>query len=473
MFAKKLALIAIASSLQQCQGQVQPHLLFNRENNLRQDSSKVRMYDFSNREKVTGHLYEKQKDIKSGLRLDDEGLPVETESLIAQQFKQYDQTVDDMTLICEAELTLMRLRCNENSCDGDMQNESDRCTGCKAFFCQVDFDIQKKDPEKNPSFMDVVGESEHCNSVLIQKDFNEVVQECREYDRQKQRNGIENNLPKLLPLSGIIADTGSADSEAVTNSLISMDAAVRVLVEPQPIHEAMTVCDDYIKRRRKKFRGILESSICNRKKASRLMEDVIYLLSRTRDINEEKLVIKLDPEAILGIDMFDSSYPDVDWMYIYNDPTEAIAEELGKGRPERAQCVKTRKDPPPALIDVVKESGLEVESLSLAEFCAATYAVLAKKALTEQAATHKGTFVNVEEALNVLPGFLENKFHLPVPKGLDEMKKFVNKQPTRSFSAQKSHMERVKVVAPDLFSASAAIYGPIYKELENLQNGNN
>ena len=379
-----------------------------------------------------------------------------------------------MTLICEAELTLMRLKCNEDSCDGNMENDSDRCTGCKAYFCQVDFDAQKKDPERNPRFMDVVGDSEHCNSALIRKDFDEVVKECREYDRQKQRDGNANNLPKLLPLNGIIADTGSADSEPVTNSIISMDESARVLVEPQPILEAMTVCDDYVKMRRKKFRGILDSSTCNRKKAARLMEDVIYMYSRTRDINEDKLIIKISPEAIQGIDMFDSSYPDVDWMFIYSDPTEAIAEQLGKGRPERAQCAKTKKDPLPAVIDVIKESGLELESLSLAQFCAATFAVLAKKALTEQSATHKGTFVNIEKALNVLPGFLEDKFHLPVPKGLDEMRKFVHKESTTSYNTRKSYMEKVvNEIAPDLPSASETIYGPLYAELEKLQVGNN
>ena len=147
-----------------------------------------------------------------------------------------------------------------------------------------------------------------------------------------------------------------------------MDPTTRVLVDPQPVLEAMTVCDSYLKNRRKKFRDITDTSICNREKAGTLLEDVVYMLSRTRDADEERVIIKAAPGAVEGIDIFDAKFPDVDWMFIYDDPSAAIGAQMSKNRPERSNCVKTKTDPQPQLLEVIKKTGLNIDSISLPQY---------------------------------------------------------------------------------------------------------
>jgi len=464
--------IAIASCLlmEEVSGQASMSLNFFRTGDMA-DFASNKKYDFSNLEKHSGHLVEKQKEIMKevdsflGESLEDQ------ESLFEQQFTKFEQIVDDTTLICEGEVTMTWLKCPEDACDGEDDNSS--CVGCKASFCKIDFDNQKESPEKYPSFIHLVGASNHCDSVLIQADFTTIVQECKEYDRQKRLFQSNENLilPKELPLSGLITELGHTDSEFVTNAIVKTNPSTRVIVEPQPVMEAMTVCDSYLKNRRKKFRGITESSICNREKAGMLLDDVIYMLSRTRDITEERVVIKTQPSSMQGIDIFDKKYPNVDWMFVYDDPTAEIGAHMGASRPDRANCVKTMKDPQPALIEIVEGAGLDLESLSLEEYCAASYAMLADKAVVEHFASTKGTFVRSENVMDVLPYVLKEIFHIPEPNNistLDKMKELVNPSQQKQL-----HDKKVDAATFEQSVASEALYGPFYKQLESLQKTGN
>lgn len=438
-------------------------------------------YDFTNFEKRTGHLIEKPSNMENEiLKAMEENVDANIDieqydamlveqldsiSMIGQQFTKFDQMVDDTTLICEGEVTLITLDCPQDACDGE---DMEKCKGCKASFCMLDFDAQKENPEKYPDLMRLVGESNHCDSQLIAKDFNEIVQECKEYDRQKDAFAGENALPKLLPLAGLITEIGFTDSEFVTNSIISSDPTTRVIVDAQPISETMSICDNYIKNRRKKFMGIAETSICNRNKAADLLKDVVYMLSRTRDSEEERVIIKALPDATQGIDIFDTAFPDVNWMFIYNDPSAEIGAQMQTSRPERANCVKSKADPQPAVREVVEESGLEIESLSLAQYCAASFTSLAKKAVVERSLTNKGTFVHADNALEMLPKVFLDQFHTPDPEGV-KASKFADKKSMVASVQQRMHSKKVDLATPEYTQDAESVYGALYAQLQELE----
>lgn len=440
-----------------------------------------RRYDFTNVQKRAGHLVEKEnnweenalKNLEASLDMDmdveqyDAMLieQIDSVSMIEQQFTQFEQTVDDTTLICEGEVTLVTLDCPEDACDGE---DMEKCKGCKASFCMVDFDAQKEDPEKIPTFMELVGDSNHCDSHLIAKDFNEIVQECKEYDRQKDASAGANALPKVLPLAGLITEIGFTDSELVTNSIISSDPTTRVIVDAQPISETMSICDNYLKNRRKKFMGIAETSICNRNKAAEMLKDVVYMFSRTRDIDEERLIIKALPDATQGIDIFDIAFPDVNWMFIYTDPTAEIGAQMDTSRPERANCVKSKIDPQPSVREVVEENGLDIESVSLAQYCAASFTSIAKKAVVERSLTNKGTFVHADNALEMLPKVFLDQFHTPDPQGV-KASRIANKKSIVAGLQQRMHSTKIGLATPAYARDAESVYGSLYAQLEELQ----
>jgi len=46
------------------------------------------------------------------------------------------------------EVTSVTLDCPQDACGG---KDTEKCKGCKASFCMLDFDAQKEDPEKIPT----------------------------------------------------------------------------------------------------------------------------------------------------------------------------------------------------------------------------------------------------------------------------------------------------------------------------------
>lgn len=463
-----IVLAASASLIKDVSGQ-KPVNTFLRPENIGVSKN----YDFDNMDKHTGHLVEKPP-AKPDLPNPADYVDVEaydaalmqqlgSESLIAKQFTQFEHKVDDTTLICEGEVTMIQLYCPADACDGE---NLESCEGCKAHFCMIDFDLQKENPEKYLSIMDLIGESRHCDSELIVKDFVDVVQECRDYDREKDATGYANVLPKNLPLAGLITEIGYTDSEFVSSSIVSADPTTRVVVEPQPVTEAMTVCDSYLKNRRKKLTG--NTDTCNRDKAAKLVKDVVYMLSRTRDISEEQVIIKAESDAVQGIDIFDLAFPDVNWMFIYNDGEAEIGAQMATSRPERANCVKTKIDPQPALLQVLEESGLNVEDLSLAQYCAAFFSMLAKKAIDERSKLDKGTFVYSENALDAIPKVFLNDFHTPDPDGI-KATKFAEKKARVTGIQHQSHMKKVNLATKEETEDAESVYGHMFSKLEELQ----
>lgn len=405
----------------------------------------------------TGHLYEKPQDDREA-EAGDSG-----ESMIAKQFKDFEQTTDDDTLICEGEVTLTRLKCPEDACDG-----AGKCTGCRAYFCQIDFDLQKEAPSYVPTFLDLVGLSNHCDAGMIRKDFNEIVAKCKDYDSTASRRS---DLPKNIPLKGLITDLGNTDADLITNAIASSSHEVRVIVEPQPVLESMGMCDLYEKNRMKRLKG--NSNVCNREAASELLKDVVFMLGRSRDSEEQQMIIRTNPESTPGLDIYENAFPNLQWLFVYGEPTEAIGSQMGRFKMERAVCVRTKRNPPPKMEAFLEESGLSVETASLEEYCAATLALLADAAV-ERGNSSKGTFVASDEALSKLPNLLSDVFGISVSQ--EKVAKLQigghtdNEGKVDDNLQEKRRQEKIARATDKLKTASNNLYGPKFEKLQMLKS---
>jgi len=395
-------------------------------------------------------------------------------SSIAAQFTEFEQTVDDTTLICEGEVTLYRLSCPLDACDdndgedaGQKQGSGCDSSRCKASFCQLDFDLQKEHPERYPSLLDLVGASAHCDSAPITVEFNDIVQECRKYDLRKTEA-----LPHAVPLAGLVTELGYTDAELMTNAMTAQSAANRVLVDPQPVYEAMTMCDDYRKRRQRHIRQV--TTECSRARSASLLQDVVYLYSRTRDAAEQRLFLKVAPAAVTGLDVFETAFRDVPWVFVYDEPREAIgAQVMGRFKPERAACVATKKDPPSELKQMVPGVGVE---WTTADYCAAWLAMLAETAWQRTRASGRGRLIKSKDVLTLLGDVMTTQFNVQdfqryAPNNVATLGLVTVDGNTDMNLQTKLKEKKLAKVTKEYEEASAKYYRGVFEKMEQLGNG--
>lgn len=443
----------------------------------------------------TGHLYPKVDERRRRL---EESTPemdspeyweqmdmVMEGASIADQFVEFEQTVDDLTLICEGEVTMFRLVCPVDTCDDGVGGSGCDTSRCRASFCQVDWDLPRRDPGRYPAFVDLVGASAHCDSSPITVDLRQVVRACRDYDQQPPPPHDEEGepqLPHLLSLGGLVTELGYTDAGFMAHAVMGGGGSDlhhhnRVLVDPQPVLEAMTMCDDYRKRRQRTLQHI--DTTCDRAEVAALLRDVVDLYRRSRDPHEQQLYLKVAPAAVLGLDVWEQAFPDQPWIFVYDEPGAALGAQFEPGRikPERAACVATRKDPPEGVQRVVRRRHADraYQDLTTAEYCAAYLAFLADAAYDRAQHSQRGTLVRSDQVLDTLRDILAQRFDVTteasslfLPKdNLALAKEYYQREGLDLQTALRE--KKLAKVTEELTAASNEYYRDVFERMEQFQ----
>ena len=139
-------------------------------------------------------------------------------------------------------------------------------------FCHLNWVKHKKDPASIPMFKDLQNKSKDCPRSRVQIDLFAAVSTAREYDAKDQGVSINAMDPK-----GFVFHESRCGSTLVANSLAVFDAKKnRVYSESGPPITAV-----------KAFNSKFE------KESIQLVRDVIYLMGRTNDLQEENLFFKI------------------------------------------------------------------------------------------------------------------------------------------------------------------------------------
>jgi hypothetical protein len=142
----------------------------------------------------------------------------------------------------------------------------------KATFCHLDWSKHKADPASVPMFKDLQKISKDCPGTRVHIDLSAAVSAARNYDEENRGVSVKAMDPK-----GFVFHESRCGSTLVANSLAFVDAEKnRVYSESGPPITAAKAFDS-------KFE----------KESIQLLKDVIYLMGRSNDLQEENLFFKI------------------------------------------------------------------------------------------------------------------------------------------------------------------------------------
>jgi hypothetical protein len=224
-----------------------------------------------------------------------------------------------------------------------------------------------------PMFRDLVSHSECLDPFEV--DLKKVAYLARERDKQMLQNDNE-QVPKVLNFTAAVFHESRCGSTLVANSMIAMDPQRhRTYTESAPPYSALTnICG-------------ARFEFCSITQAAKLLQDVIYMMSRTDDPIEERVFFKFQSATSRYLSTFQMAFPEVPWMYIYRDPVQVMMSHV-KDDPQLKQaiCTKSRVGGahPMAIRDIASRHGYhDSRDLQPAQYCAAHLA-----SLTESAVSH-------------------------------------------------------------------------------------
>lgn len=284
----------------------------------------------------------------------------------------------------------------------------DSYTGIIAEFCTVNFSTQKDDPPSHPMFRDVVSQSPACTD-RIRVDFASAVALVREYDDSSSstsgRKDEDEVKPTILNLRGVVFHESRCGSTLAANTMVALDpTSNRVYSESGPPATAMRICgEDY--------------SDCTREASAYLLQDVVYLMSRSNDDKEENLFFKFQSVTSRTMESFRIAFPTTPWIFLYRKPIEVMMSQLNVPQTSMANCVRSKKNSPMVKSFVMKINGNIYKPNSDEEYCAVHLATICQSALWNLIDAD-GLGVAVEYNPNLVDDFLgtifPKHFHIPV-----------------------------------------------------------
>ena len=187
-----------------------------------------------------------------------------------------------MDLIKEGHLHLINLEVSSNPFRKGKESQN-AYSGISATFCHLDWKVHKEDPSSVPMFKDLQQQSSGCRKKSVSVDLGTAVMEARNYDEKHSGSKIKALAPK-----GFVFHESRCGSTLVANSLASFQPDLnRVYSESGPPITAAKMFDPEYE----------QESI-------QLLQDVIYLMGRTNDLNEENLFFKVQSIGSKSIGVF-------------------------------------------------------------------------------------------------------------------------------------------------------------------------
>lgn len=239
-------------------------------------------------------------------------------------------------------------------------------------------------------FRDILGHSDCTDPFNV--DLKKVVYLAKERDRQVQESSNE-QVPKVLNFTAAAFHESRCGSTLVANSMIAMDPEKhRTYSESAPPISAMkNICGP-------------SHEYCSETQAAKILQDTIYMMSRTDDPKEERVFFKFQSATSSSISTFQMAFPDVPWMYVFREPVQVMMSHV-KDDPQlkRAICTRTRFSGrhPRAIRDLAHRHGFaDSRELEPSQYCAAHLASLTESAVNSL--NDMAIPVNYEQLPNIL-----------------------------------------------------------------------
>jgi hypothetical protein len=234
-------------------------------------------------------------------------------------------------------------------------------------------------------FRDLVSQSVHCKHNSIRMDLRKLATKARLLDA-----GAGTTSTHELKLSGVVFHETRCGSTLVANLLAGFSPETsRVYSESGPPVTALRMCD-----------GMAD---CNTDALDALVRDVFYMMSRSNSPREKHVFFKIQSVGVRSVDVFTRVFPQTPWLFVYRDSVEIVMSHLKSKDQKDAVCLRSRKNPPAMLRDLVQAAGKDIKRLSSGEFCAAHLALLCQAALTEYAKNpERAKFVNYASLPDVM-----------------------------------------------------------------------
>ncbi|KAL7538136.1 hypothetical protein ACHAWF_006002 [Thalassiosira exigua] len=240
----------------------------------------------------------------------------------------------------------------------------DHYGGVVGRFCALDFAAHKAAPSEIPMFHDLEAHS-GCQDPanLIHVDLKEAAELVREFDDDNA-----GNLPTALDLRGAVFHESRCGSTLAANALVALEPTKhRVYVESAPPAVALRACGE-------------DFSKCSANGAANLLRDVIYMMGRSDDPDEESVFFKFQSITTRTMEVFTTAFPTTPWIFLYREPVDVLMSQLNVPKTKMANCVRS-KNRSPAIRDFVDRGGWRIEDLDDEEVCAVHLATLCESAL--------------------------------------------------------------------------------------------
>ena len=262
-----------------------------------------------------------------------------------------DESDEGMDLIIKGKVHLIDLHISRKSLSES--NGDTSYSDVIGIFCKLDWKKHKEDPSHIPMFRDLVAKSEDCSNG-IRANLRSVIKSVKDYDNSE---GFASDVKALKP-AGFVFHESRCGSTLVANSLAAFNPEKsRVYSESTPPVTVLRACS--------------KSEDCSNTKQIDLFRDVLYIMGRTNDLNEEFLFFKFQSVSTLFINIVRSSFPQVPWIFVYRDPTEVLMSHIGNSNLRGAVCLRTKKSPMQETKDLLKLYGNTSSKATSEEFCAA------------------------------------------------------------------------------------------------------
>lgn len=248
--------------------------------------------------------------------------------------------------------------------------------GMTGIFCRLDFALQKQDPSATPMFHNLVSNSPDCTTPRSME-FGKAVQAARNFDEQAAgkedtAQGSDGDGVRVLNLTAVVFHMSRCGSTLVSNLLVAANPEEhRVYSESNPPAVALLdVCGDGGERVRH----------CNLRTASRILSDVVYMMSRSNDPKERRVFFKFQSITTTAVQIFQMAFPTTPWMFVYRDPVHVMQSQLRNGE-AMANCVRSKVRPPARALEILDKHEATVQSVSSEAYCAVHLASITESAV--------------------------------------------------------------------------------------------
>jgi len=245
---------------------------------------------------------------------------------------------------------------------------------------------------------------------------------------------------------------------------VSNPSEHRVWAESRAPIEVMLNCQDTINYRD-----------CNKEQTIQLLQDVIYMMGRTNNLDEKRLFFKIQSIGTQHMDILLDAFPDTPWVYLYRDPLHVMMSHLDMPRNFRANCQRHKFSPHVSVRKILDRYDMSEWSASVEEYCAVHLASLDETAYNAYNKHPNGLLLNY----NTLPNSLidtvfPNHFHTPIGevekqnilKQSTQYSKQKNPQKGTSFDGDSERKE--KRATQGIIDATNKIMLPGYEKLESI-----